>query len=170
MSKKEMMRVRADQRAVIADAQVANFPVKLGLVARNLGVEILVTTMQPGVSGQIRLEGDRYVIRINRHEARERQRFTIAHEIAHFLLHKDKIDATEGGISDNVLYRSGQPEAIEFEANRLASEIVMPDQKVEEKLRQHGGRVTDEVIDLLAEEFQVSRAAMEIRLSNFEFA
>jgi Zn-dependent peptidase ImmA (M78 family) len=124
--------------------------------------------MSTGVSGQIMKENDHYTIRVNRHEARERQRFTIAHEIAHFLLHKSIIDSSPDGIKDNVLYRSGEPERIEYEANRLAADIVMPMTLVETVLREEfGGVVTEATIESLAARFQVSKAAMEIRLSTF---
>ncbi|MFH3946356.1 ImmA/IrrE family metallo-endopeptidase, partial [Acinetobacter baumannii] len=99
---------------------------------------------------------------------RERQRFTIAHELSHFFLHKAVIDSSPEGIKDNVLYRSGEPERIEYEANRLAADIVMPMPLVEQVLRdEFNGVVTEATIESLAARFQVSKAAMEIRLSTF---
>ena len=141
----------------------------MGLLARDLGVAaVKIASMPTGVSGQISNENGQYVIRVNRNEARERQRFTIAHELAHFLLHRHVIDASPNGITDNVLYRSGAPEQIEFEANRLAAEIVMPMKLIEAKLKTNfGGIVTEATIESLADSFEVSKAAMEIRLSQF---
>ncbi|MCY4458866.1 MAG: ImmA/IrrE family metallo-endopeptidase, partial [Albidovulum sp.] len=105
-----------------------------------------------------------YLIRVNRFDSRERQRFTIAHELAHYLLHREIIDSSPNGIRDNVLYRSGEPRAVEYEANKLAAEIVMPRKLIDQRLREFNETVTDEVIERLAEEFQVSKAAMEVRL------
>jgi len=138
-------------------------PVKLGALAKELGLSVKLSTMKPGQSGQIAKEGESYVIRINRHETKERQRFTLAHEISHFLLHKDFIDA-QGGITDNVLYRSGASEQKEYEANRLAADLIMPRQLVDSSLAELGEIPSDEVIDFMAEKFQVSKAAMEVRL------
>jgi Zn-dependent peptidase ImmA (M78 family) len=122
--------------------------------------------MKPGQSGHIRREDDgSYVIRINRHETPERQRFTLAHEIAHYLLHRDEIDRLPNGIVDNVLYRSGAPEQKEYEANRLAADLIMPSEAVKEQLEAIGPPTSEEIIDRLAKTFQVSKAAMEIRLS-----
>jgi len=124
--------------------------------------------MSTGVSGQIMKEDGHYTIRVNRHEARERQRFTIAHELSHFFLHKAVIDSSPDGIKDNVLYRSGEPERIEYEANRLAADIVMPMALVKKVLSEEfNGVVTEATIESLAARFQVSKAAMEIRLSTF---
>jgi Zn-dependent peptidase ImmA (M78 family) len=59
------------------------------------------------------------------------------------------------------------PDKIEVEANRLAADLVMPRQLVETKLAEDfAGIVTDATIESLASSFDVSKAAMEIRLSN----
>jgi len=167
MTSKEFGRLDREHRAVL-DRFLSDYPVKLGQIAREFGVAIRVSSMRTGVSGQIMNDGGQYVIRVNRNEARERQRFTIGHELAHFLLHRSVIDSSPDGITDNVLYRSGAPEQIEFEANRLAADLVMPMALIEQKLQDdYGGVVTEATIESLAASFQVSKAAMEIRLSTF---
>ena len=149
----------------IVNRYMNELPVKVGALARELGISVKVSTLKPGISGHIRREEDgEYVIRINRHESRERQRFTLAHEIAHFLLHRDEIERL-GGIEDNVLYRSGASEQKEYEANRLAADLIMPRKIVQAKLAQVGHPASEEVIDHMANLFEVSKAAMEIRLT-----
>jgi len=145
------------------DASLTSYPVKLGEIATNLGIKVLLATLPRGTSGTIGQENGAFVIRINRHEAKHRQRFTLAHEIAHFLLHRDRIIA-EGGWSENVLLRSGQPERIEYEANRLASDIVIPSTLLAEAIEGYRGPITSEIIEDLAQKFGVSAAAMEIKL------
>lgn len=163
----ELNRIESREKEVLA-RYMADYPVKLGALAKELGVRIRVSSLGTGVSGQISREDDGYTIKVNRNEARERQRFTIGHELAHYLLHRDVIDSSPDGITDNVLYRSGAPERIEYEANRLAAEIVMPMTLIEKELQERfGGVVTEASIEALAKRFEVSKAAMEIRLSNF---
>jgi len=152
-----------NQREII-DRHCASYPVKLGQLARELGVSVRLSKLETGISGQIKCENNIYLIRVNRFDSRERQRFTIAHELAHYLLHREIIDSSPNGIRDNVLYRSGEPRAVEYEANKLAAEIVMPRKLIDQRLREFNETVTDEVIERLAEEFQVSKAAMEVRL------
>lgn len=167
MSSRELSKLNANQKSIL-DKYLSNFPVKLGQLAKELGLSIKVSSMRSGISGQISRVNGEYVIRVNRNEARERQRFTIAHEIAHFLLHKNIVDASPDGITDNVLYRSGEPERIEYEANRLAADIVMPMALIEEELRtKFRGSISEAAIESLAARFEVSKAAMEIRLSTF---
>lgn len=170
MTSRELKSLQGAQKEIL-EKYLSEHPVKLGKLAAELGVRIKVSSLHTGVSGQIKREGDHYVIRVNRHEARERQRFTIAHELSHFLLHRHIIDSTPDGIKDNVLYRSGAPERIEYEANRLAADIVMPMGRVEKALQEEfEGVVTEATIESLAARFQVSKAAMEIRLSTFATA
>ena len=142
---------------------LCEYPVRLGEVAKRLGVKVLLSTLPRGTSGQIGQEDGEFVIRINRHEARHRQRFTLAHELAHYLLHRDKIIA-EGGWSENVLLRSGQPANIEYEANRLASDLVIPSSQLSKATAEYAGPLTSEIIEDLARKFGVSTAAMEIKL------
>lgn len=170
MTSREMSRVQGGEKQIL-DRYLAEYPVKLGKLAQELGVAIKVASMKTGISGQIKREDKNYIIRVNRHEARERQRFTIAHELAHFLLHRSVIDSSPDGISDNVLYRSGEPEHIEFEANRLAADIVMPLKLVKNVLQEDfNGIVTEATIEGLSARFRVSKAAMEIRLSLYSVA
>lgn len=165
MALKELARVAPADRAIL-ERHLSTLPVRLGDLARELGVAIKVSSMGTGISGQVAREGNQYVVRVNRNEARERQRFTVGHELAHYLLHRDLVDSSRDGITDSVLYRSGAPERIEYEANRLAAEIVMPIALVERELNdQYGGIVTEATIEGLASRFEVSKAAMEIKLS-----
>ncbi len=145
------------------DPFLSEYPVKLGAIANCLGVKVLLSTLPRGTSGQIGQENGEFVIRINRHEAKRRQRFTLAHEMAHFLLHKNRI-IDEGGWSENVLLRSGQPANIEYEANRLASDLVIPSAQLAKATADYSGPMTSEVIEDLARRFGVSTAAMEIKL------
>ena len=159
---REYLNLAPDVREVI-DEYLCEYPVKLGAIAKRLGVKVLLSTLPRGTSGQIGQENGDFVIRINRHEAKHRQRFTLAHELAHFLLHRDRIMA-DGGWSENVLLRSGQPANVEYEANRLASDLVIPSEKLAEATSQYSGPMTNEVIEDLARRFGVSTAAMEIKM------
>lgn len=158
----EYLGLPSDVRATI-DGYLTEYPVKLGALAKRLGVRVLLSTLPRGTSGQIGQEDGDFVIRINRHEAKHRQRFTLAHELAHFLLHRDRIVA-EGGWSENVLLRSGQPASIEYEANRLASDLVIPSARLSEAMTEYSGPMTSEIIEDLARRFGVSTTAMEIKL------
>jgi hypothetical protein len=139
-------------------------PVKLSAIARAFDIGLKSATLPAGISGEIRPDPDRigrFLIRVNRHDANNRQRFTVAHEIGHYLLHRDQIG---NGIKDDVLYRSSLSDRREAEANRLAADLLMPEHLIEEWLeRARLLRVID-VVAYLSAQFEVSEASMKIRL------
>jgi Zn-dependent peptidase ImmA (M78 family) len=98
-----------------------------------------------------------FSIVINATESLPRKRFTVAHEIAHFILHRDDL---QNGIVEDALFRnSGLSNKKETEANKLAADILMPYPLIE-KLMADGVRT----IQALADALQVSKAAISIRL------
>lgn len=131
-------------------------------IANNLGINVWEMNLPVNISGKIfrdPLNGgfNKYSIGINKAEGYRRKRFTVAHEIAHFILHKDKIGDE---LSDDTLYRSGLTTREEVEANQLAADIIMPVQLI--RLLQIQGH--SEISDL-SDKFEVSEAAMKVRLS-----
>lgn len=106
-----------------------------------------------------------YQIYLNERDAGTRQRFSIAHEIAHFLLHKDKIVSfgTVGRLCDCSL--SLKEEKI---ADNLAGRILMPKKNIKEYMAQNGFSVNDKIdkqmVQKVAKEFEVSLIAATLRL------
>lgn len=159
----EWQRIAPEHRQTIED-RIQEVPVKIGELARALGLEVKAATLSPGVSGMIKKANTPagYEIKINRHESPLRQRFTIAHEIAHYLLHADAIG---DGIEDSILYRSPKMgDRREAEANRLAAELLMPRKMVRYYLNMLGGTIDKNTSRVLAQTFQTSEDAMSIRI------
>lgn len=138
-------------------------PVEVVRAAQSLGLAVWESSDLPnGISGKLFRDdkngGSRgFSIVVNAHDGATRRRFTIGHEIAHFLLHRDQIGHE---IADNEWYRGGLTTTQEAEANRFAADLLMPRSLLRE-YRQNG--ITDPAE--LAQIFKVSRAAMSIRLS-----
>ena len=169
-SSQEWNRILPEDKSVV-EKYLCEIPVKLGSMAKELGVVVKRSpTIPRSVSGQIkRLETGIYEIKINKFESLVRQRFTLAHEISHFLLHRSEIDRL-GEIADNVLYRSGASETIEYEAKRLAAQIIMPEKAISERQQAIGNNIDENIVDQLAKEFGVSKAVMKIRIAAAETA
>lgn len=150
-------------RLVIQGFQIGG-AVRLREMAVALGVEVKAATLQPGISGEINRGPDgRYTIRVNRHDPKRRQRFTVAHEIAHFLLHRDQIG---NGIQDDKLYRSALSDRREQEANRLAADLLMPVHLIREALTESGKKDVEGRLTHLANRLKVSEPAMSVRLES----
>ena len=139
-------------------------PVQVVPIADALGLTVYrATDWSDETSGMIVLDPQRggdcgYAIYVNAKHSEVRRRFTIAHEVAHFVLHRDLIG---DGITEDALYRSGFSDSVEREANGLAAEILMPRHLVRAWVSK-GLRDPSE----LANMFDVSKQAMEFRLAN----
>lgn len=105
------------------------------------------------------------VIFINHRHPQERRLFTLAHELAHLLLHSTG-DAEAGGVS---LFSSRRDPA-EKMANKFAVEMLMPRQHIDEARRAAGERLRSvEELDAFARMYNVSRDAMFYRLVDLGF-
>lgn len=91
-----------------------------------------------------------------------RYRFTVAHELAHWLLHKNKISGGEAALSEN-----GNIE-MELQADYMASALLMPISSIKKYFYSLGGKHLrrEDYISTMADHFGVSRQAMRIRLEN----
>ena len=159
----ELQQMNANARETIRGFQ-DDYPVKVGRLAKHLGLRVLLKPLPAKISGEIRpttetLAG--FEININRFEKNTRQRFTIAHEIGHYLLHSHLIG---GGIVDNVLYRSRLSNRMEAEANRAAADILMPKHLIDKVSDELNLPFREEFVDQFADALQVSNQAMKIRL------
>jgi hypothetical protein len=99
---------------------------------------------------------------LDRPQFNGRLRFTIAHELAHWILHKRIFKGTKAMAA---YQRSDKrtKNSIEFQANYLASAFLMPAPSLKRAYNQSRFDKCD-VISKLAKIFEVSKEAMRIRL------
>jgi uncharacterized protein DUF955 len=149
-----------------AQTLIGNFqreaPVSVAALANALGLKVWSSDLPRGISGKLfrstEYGGEAgFAIFVNSHEPETRQRFTIAHELGHFLLHRHKLD--EGEIVDDAFYRSRLSSSLETEANKAAAEILMPWHLINSLL--NAGTKDPRRI---AESLNVSETAIRIRL------
>jgi Zn-dependent peptidase ImmA (M78 family) len=134
-------------------------PVDLNGMAQAMGLEVLEDRgFSDEISGMIERRSDgKFRIRVNARHHPNRKRFTLAHEIAHYVLHRDLIGT---GVTDNALYRSTTlSDSLESQANRYAAGLLMPEGLVRQKRRE--GMLS---YAQMAEVFGVSPDAARIRL------
>ena len=92
-----------------------------------------------------------------------RLRFTCAHEIAHYLIHKELYAGTgRAAALGNPMKSSEENPAVERQANQLATMLLMPKKQVKAALYALTTRNAPAVA--LSQLFDVSKAAMEIFL------
>lgn len=118
-------------------------------------IKIEYVPMEHTQSGQLKYINDGWVISINSLHNEKRQRFTLAHELGHYILHKEK----NSEFKDAVFFRNEVLDSMEYKANEFASELLMPESSVRNSVNE-GIRNIGELSDL----FGVSAAAMKYRI------
>lgn len=114
-------------------------PVKVGAIAEELGISLVSTEqLPPHNSGSLVKEKDgSYTIYVDKNDSMRRQRFTIAHELGHFVEHHHREFLDEAGEILNarktLFTRPNGTTAdtykkIEREADAFAGELLMPEE------------------------------------------
>jgi hypothetical protein len=152
----------------VAEELVANIdtlPVDMDALLAKFDVRI-EDHNQPN-AGEIHLdEQGRWAVAINRNDPLVRQRFTLAHELGHRLLHEDKARL---GLSRNQTSSLGL-DRLEIEANAFASSLLMPARLVLEQASQVKAGDQHDWIRQLAAKFAVSVPAMTYRLQDLKIS
>ena len=154
--------------SVIRERQ-RSYPVDVEALAGDFGITIVRKDWPDKLSGAIGKDDKGYFIIVNQNHPEVRQRFTIAHEIAHYVLHRDQIG---DGIKDDWKYRSRISDADERAANKLAAEILMPADLLGQAAMdvigapnfQQGERLSEQHLAAIASKLNVSITALAIRL------
>lgn len=123
-------------------------------VITSLGVSLIKEPLREDISGSFYEDNGAYIIKVNSLHHPRRQRFTLAHELAHFFLHKHLNTVFE----DKVLFRGGTVSPEEREANNFAGEILMPTEQFLKNINSGNNSIQG-----LADEFEVSTLAVRVR-------
>lgn len=154
------MMILSAQHEAITAAHAKGWPVDVAGIARAMGLEIYSMKLASGVSGVLTRSKDTqsgFLIYVNQDEPSYRQRFTAAHEIGHYVLHRNFIGQS---LEDNYMLRAaGMSSAQETQANQFAADLLMPYDLINRAIS-----MGYNTVEKLAEQFQVSKVAMSIRL------
>jgi Zn-dependent peptidase ImmA (M78 family) len=156
----------------ILDRFGSKIPIKIDAIVKAHDIEIFEDNeLESFVSGILMMKAGRVGLVINHYHSESRKRFTIAHELGHYLLHRDTssvfIDETP------LFYRGARSErdvdTREVEANVFAAELLMPEEAVRADLKAAPARAKDSVaIGKMATRYGVSGTAMQYRLQQLK--
>jgi Zn-dependent peptidase ImmA (M78 family) len=164
-SKAEQIAIRLLEEHGLAD----QLPVPVERLAQELKAEIRFEPLDGSLSGLLHRADDGHVIiGVNATHAEPRQRFTIAHEIAHLMMHSKTL-FVDGLVRRDHVSSFGL-DTQEIEANAFAAELLMPRTLVLREIGSvvpAGGSISPRKLAReLATLFEVSEQAMEYRLIN----
>ncbi|NPD27394.1 ImmA/IrrE family metallo-endopeptidase [Corallococcus exiguus] len=169
--------VRSEAEKLARNHGVVSAPVDVKKIARALKIKLVDEHLDPDVSGLLVTDTSGTRICVNASHHSNRQRFTIAHELGHFVLghhfanrgrvHVDRrmfVSARSSRSSEGV-------DLNEIEANQFASALLIPEWLLDKEFQTLNLQepLADADVELLASHFEVSEHAMSIRLSKLGY-
>jgi Zn-dependent peptidase ImmA (M78 family) len=160
---------------------IDSVPIPVDKIAREKGLPVIETAMNADVSGALIRSNNLQGIAVNAAQSPVRKRFTVAHELGHFLLEhvdRDYVDRDHVDWEFTVIRRDGLSSEAqddqEIAANFFAANLLMPRhilRKDVENYKRFDGeiRLDDTDILILARKYRVSEAAMRYRLQGLGF-
>jgi len=144
-------------------------PVPVEKIAKSRGIVVTKRRLEDDVAGfLLRSEGSMF-IGVNQSQAPTRQRFTIAHELGHALLHEgDELHVDKDfRINFRDVVSSLATNVEEIESNTFAAWLLMPSRLLIKQIRSgHLDIDNGDEVEKLAGRYQVSSQAMTYRLAN----
>ena len=169
--------VRAVAEKLLDKRCIRDAPVTVADMAGAIGIEVRMEKVDDDLSGFLLrdMEARTAIIGVNATHSESRVRFTIAHELGHFLLHEGvtvHFDGQRPGMTLNLrgVEASMGTDDNEREANLFAAELLMPQKFLERDLQNFNSDLMDEdALSELAKKYQVSVQALTFRLANLRY-
>jgi len=154
--------IRSLVKKVLSDSGIASPPILVKDVAEAQGFDLIYYPFPEEVSAVVIKDEKLFAIGVNQNHHPNRQRFSIAHELGHYLLdHKQDLFVKISNL-DFVEKKDDSNKLIENEANQFASELLIPIDMIKNDFAK------DDNVQMLAKQYKVSEQAMFIRLMNLK--
>lgn len=162
-----MTRAERTARQITRKHRVVSPPVDVVGISEQEGLPVTYHDLDGDVSGMLVREDDHALMAVNVNHHENRQRFTVSHELGHYLLHQDMPSV----FVDDLLVHfrasgaSRRFDPREREANEFAACLLMPRDFLREDLAHGPIDVSDDdAVRKLARRYKVSAQALTIRL------
>ena|ERR1700733_2600471 len=160
---------------LIAKSEISEPPVPVDRIVEGYNITIREFDFEEGISGVLVITEDGATIGVNPGDTKTRMRFALAHELGHFLLHKE---TNEVFIDKDFIVKWRNVESNgnytveevnqEMEANAFAAALLMPKNLIEREMAKK------EMVEMgenallieLANRFDVSLPAIAFRITN----
>lgn len=162
MTKNEIQIIELQAQKIFSELAGRKIPVPIEDVAEKLKIAISYAPSEEYSGMLIRREDQQTLMGVNSNEPKTRMRFTIAHEIGHFIFDKKNVSID---YRDTTKVQEKSPE--EKRADYFASCLLMPKKELKLDFDQVPTNSFDkEKLVEFAKKYQVSQDAMKYRLLN----
>jgi len=164
----EVDAIRKNAIKLLRNIDCFSAPVPVEKVVKSLGATLRYGPYSDGSLAGMLVRGENPVIAVNSAHHKNRQRFTIAHECGHLVLHNENFHIDE----DFPILRRDENSSLaldkrEVEANQFAAEILMPLDFLKNDLSEKSIDIEDDLgVRSLSKKYMVSMQAMTYRLIN----
>jgi Zn-dependent peptidase ImmA (M78 family) len=170
---RHLLKIEQKGEEILRACRISSAPIPLEDIFTHLGITVVRNNLGEGVSGILIIENGKGTIGFNPADAKTRQRFTMAHELGHFVLHRQLESEVFIDRDFIVKYRSEKDYTVlearqEQEANIFAAALLMPKDmlKSEFEKKEYANLKERAFIDKMAKVFDVSSQAMTYRIAN----
>lgn len=171
---------RQAAREILTEFGVEAAPVPVERIIKKKGIRLQFSPLDEALSGMAVIKDDVAVIGVNALHHPNRQRFTMAHELGHHILHREHLIGTVHVDKGFAVFIGGQramlrdeksaegTDMMEIQANAFASELLMPSFLIEKLIDLSSFGLEDvDQLNALAKRFKISPQAMQYRLMAF---
>lgn len=160
-------------KRVLAQANVDSPPIKAEIIAEcvcELDIDWVNLDRADVLAAISFFDQKIYMNELRKYELKNnlgRMNFTFAHELGHWFLHQNLVQEKLPGFEDEILIcrdTNIKTDNRERQADIFATYLLMPERFVTEQLRSFATPLNDYDLKRIANIFQVSKQAMEIRL------
>ncbi|MBL0269441.1 MAG: ImmA/IrrE family metallo-endopeptidase [Chitinophagaceae bacterium] len=173
---KNYSQIEKKAQELLDSLKINELPIPINEVAERAGTSVTAFDLGDDISGVLHIKNNKANIGYNPSESKVRQRFTVAHELGHYILHKhdekDKIYVDNENYFYPLKFRttnmklSEQDYEEEQEANAFAAALLIPVRLVQREVKNYNGfdLSDNSMIVELAKKFDVSMQAMSYRI------
>lgn len=169
MSTTNIQNPRALAIDLLKAQNIRSAPIPVDKIAKAMGVQLKFSPLDDELSGMIFIKNGTPIIGVNSLHHPNRQRFTIAHELGHLVMHRNILEKeVHVDKQFRILMRDGVAatgtDTIEIEANRFAAELLLPSFLLDELLSKEFDIDDEAPLEALAKKFKVSKQMLEYRI------
>lgn len=156
---------REKAHGILKMYRILESPVNVTDIAGKLGFSIVSFPFPDTISAVIRIDNGKKIIGVNQKHPETRQRFSIAHELGHYLSGHENFSHEHEIFVDRDKKYLDPHHRDEEEADEFAAELLMPEPMLKKDVLENKLNAST-----LAQKYNVSEQAMWIQLINLKLA